>query len=134
MDKGLTLDQVLYAALKNDLVENRHTDAVLSFFDEGAAKVVHSAGCHRIALTAKSSLFHNILVENQVEIEFNFFPKHKFLPAVRRSTCGSYLGVNLPPKTSDALNLTKFNRMLLISQRSINCYYKQTVTIRELSL
>ena len=78
MDKGLTLDQVLYAALKNDLVENRHTDAVLSFFDEGAAKVVHSAGCHRIALTAKSSLFHNILVENQVEIEFNFFPKHKF--------------------------------------------------------
>ena len=76
IDRSLTLDQVLYAALKNDLQEKRHTDAVLSFVDESTAKVVDSVGCHRIALTAKSSLFHHILVEHQAGVQFNtFLPK-----------------------------------------------------------
>ena len=40
MEARLTLDQVLYAALRTDLEEKRHTDTVLSFFDEGAAREV----------------------------------------------------------------------------------------------
>ena len=38
MEARLTLDQTLYAALKKDLEEKRHTDTVLSFYDEGAAR------------------------------------------------------------------------------------------------
>ena len=38
MEARLTLDQTLYAALRKDLEEKRHTDTVLSFYDEGAAR------------------------------------------------------------------------------------------------
>ena len=63
---SMTLDQVLYNALRRDLKEKRHTDMVISFYDETTAKVVHSVGCHRIALTAKSSLLHEVFLTHQV--------------------------------------------------------------------
>ena len=75
--KALTLDQVLYTALRSDFEEDRqHIDAVLSFYDEARAKVVYSAGCHRIALSAKSTFLGQILVDHQVGAPFQQF--HSF--------------------------------------------------------
>ena len=45
MEARLTLDQTLYAALRKDLEEKRHTDTVLSFYDEGAAREESHAMC-----------------------------------------------------------------------------------------
>ena len=64
---ALTLDQVVYSALRSDFGEERqHIDAVLSFYDESKAQVVYSVGCHRIALSAKSSLLRQLLIAHQV--------------------------------------------------------------------
>ena len=67
MKNAITHHQVMYNALRGDFEkERRHVDAVLSFYDESKAQVVHSAGCHRIALSAKSSLLRNLLIAHQV--------------------------------------------------------------------
>ena len=68
---ALSLDQVMYKALRSDFEEDRqHIDAVLSFYDEARAQVVYSVGCHRIALSAKSSLLQQLLIDHQVEGQF----------------------------------------------------------------
>ena len=63
----LTLDQVVYTALRSDFKEeHRHIDMVLSFYDESRAQVVYSIGCHRIALSARSSLLRQLLSAHKV--------------------------------------------------------------------
>ena len=67
MKNAITHQQVMYSALREDLErERRQVDAVLSFYDESKAQVVHSAGCHRIALSAKSNLLRKLLIAHKV--------------------------------------------------------------------
>ena len=67
MKNPITHHQVMYNALRGDFEKGRRqVDAVLSFYDESTAQVVHSAACHRIALSAKSSLFRKLLNAHQV--------------------------------------------------------------------
>ena len=64
---ALTLDQVVYSALRSDFEEERqHVDAVLSFYDETKAQVIYSVSCHKIALSAKSTLLRQLLIDHQV--------------------------------------------------------------------
>ena len=37
--ESLTLEQTVYGALRDDLVEQRHVDMVLAYYNESAAKV-----------------------------------------------------------------------------------------------
>ena len=67
MKNAVTHHQEMYSALRRDLeTERRQVDVVLSFYDESKAQVVHSAGCHRIALSAKSNLLRKLLNAHQV--------------------------------------------------------------------
>lgn len=68
MDKNNpTLNQVVYTALRRDFEEeHQHIDAVLSFYDETKAQVIYSVSCHKIALSAKSTLLRQLLIDHQV--------------------------------------------------------------------
>ena len=62
--RGDTLDQVLYACLREDLSKKQHVDAVVSFYNEKTGKVEYTASCHRIALAAKSKFLGRLLASH----------------------------------------------------------------------
>ena len=58
---NLTIDQTVYDALREDLVNKHHVDMVFSYYNERTAKVEFSKSCHRMALAAKSRLLCYLL-------------------------------------------------------------------------
>ena len=58
---NLTIDQTVYGALKDDLINKHHVDMVFSYYNEKTAKVEFSKSCHRMALAAKSRLLYYLL-------------------------------------------------------------------------
>ena len=59
---GLTLDQEVYSALREDLEQKKHVDMVFSYFNDSRGKVEYSVRCHRMALAAKSRLLQRMLL------------------------------------------------------------------------
>ena len=67
MMNAITHHEMMCSALRRDFErERRNIDVVISFYDESEAKVVYSVGCHKIALSAKSSLLRQVLIDHQV--------------------------------------------------------------------
>ena len=58
---NLTIDQTVYGALRDDLVNKHHVDMVFAYYNEKTAKVELSKSCHRMALAAKSRLLYYLL-------------------------------------------------------------------------
>ena len=59
---GLTLDQEVYSALREDLEQKKHVDMVFSYFNDSRGKVEYSVRCHRMALAAKSRLLQRMFL------------------------------------------------------------------------